>query len=291
MGTYSRSQYEDNYFEPMKPLEAEDVISTFSQKLRDTFSYNLLENPFAVFGFLWGLPIPLFFIGFHQGITSETVKTIIQDYPIHWFFMAHPFLFAFFFGVLGNVYLKYGKRLKHQATHDDLTNLLTHSVFQNRVRSALREAKSRQASLSLIMLDLDKFTTINDSKGHQYGDQVLMRVARVLLEQSRETDHVGRYGGDEFALALSDTSVTQALGVANRIRCLISRADDELPEELTLSTGIASYPEDGKSVDELINQADKNLYKAKDSGRNRTVLSNRLEEQDHKTAKPINCEA
>ena len=125
------------------------------------------------------------------------------------------------------------------------------------------------------MLDLDDFKEINDSYGHQQGDVVLRKVARVLREASREVDEPARYGGEELAVALPQTDLAGAYNLAERVRegieaLDIPTAEGKRPLKVTASFGVAALPDSATSKDELIAAADAALYEAKHSGKNRT---------------------
>jgi diguanylate cyclase (GGDEF)-like protein len=120
------------------------------------------------------------------------------------------------------------------------------------------------------MADVDEFKKYNDAFGHPAGDEVLKRVANILLSCTRAVDCTARYGGEEFAVLLTGTSGEEALEVAERIRSRVAEA--EFPErKITLSIGMAEFPQDGFTADVVISNADEALYEAKRGGRNRVV--------------------
>jgi diguanylate cyclase (GGDEF)-like protein len=132
-------------------------------------------------------------------------------------------------------------------------------------------------TLSLVMADVDNFKNYNDTLGHVKGDRALSEIARILRGKSRKFDTVARYGGEEFAIVMPGTSKENARLFAERLRNEVERtyADEEdiAPEKrLSISCGVASFPEDASSKEELISRADLALYEAKRSGKNRTCL-------------------
>jgi diguanylate cyclase (GGDEF)-like protein len=123
------------------------------------------------------------------------------------------------------------------------------------------------------MIDLDNFKQINDSLGHQVGDKVLEEIATLLKETTRPGDYLCRYGGEEFSIALPRTSSGEAFTVSERLRESVATNQIKIPKGLTLSAGVAQYPDDGNELDEVVSEADACLYRAKADGRNRTIQS------------------
>jgi diguanylate cyclase (GGDEF)-like protein len=122
------------------------------------------------------------------------------------------------------------------------------------------------------MADIDHFKEYNDKHGHLVGDVVLKDIAHLLKEGVREIDLVGRYGGEEFSLLLAETSKESALQVAERLRLSIEKHQFKAYDEIgkvTISLGLAAFPEDGRETESLIDKSDRALYKAKQSGRNK----------------------
>lgn len=156
---------------------------------------------------------------------------------------------------------------------DSLTGLYNNRYFYERFEDEIGLARGAGGQLALIMLDLDHFKHYNDTCGHRQGDRLLREVAGIMSEKCRESDIVCRYGGEEFAIILPHTSRTEALGVAERIREAIATHPFEGRESMpggviTISAGVAVFPDDGSTVGELIESADTALYRAKGSGRN-----------------------
>jgi len=162
-----------------------------------------------------------------------------------------------------------------QAHMDSLTELWNHGYFQYILQTELEKAKATGKSLSLIMLDIDDFKIYNDSLGHQSGDKILKELAMLLKDQSRKMDYDCRYGGEEFTIILPQTEKKEAFLIAERLRMDIEKHlfthEEILPhKKLTVSLGLATFPEDGKLPSELITSSDKNLYQAKHKGKNNT---------------------
>jgi diguanylate cyclase (GGDEF)-like protein len=161
-------------------------------------------------------------------------------------------------------------------THTDyLTNLWNHGYFQYIFQTELEKAKTNKTPLSLIMLDIDDFKIYNDVLGHQAGDKALKELAVVLKNQSRKMDSVCRYGGEEFTIILPQTDKKEAFLIAERLRENVAKypftQEEVLPSHrLSVSLGLATFPEDGTSTSELITVSDKKLYQAKNQGKNTT---------------------
>lgn len=170
------------------------------------------------------------------------------------------------------------EELRHQATHDALTGLYNRSaVLDNLSREAARAIREH-TSLAVLMIDLDKFKSINDTYGHQAGDTVLKEAASRIRNAIRPYDGFGRYGGEEFLLVLPRCDSTFAKYVAERLRaCVASNPfvlDDDSEVQVTVSVGVASkIVEGGSDGEELIQHADAALYVAKRSGRDRVEVA------------------
>lgn len=160
------------------------------------------------------------------------------------------------------------------ATTDGLTGLNNHRTFQERLEIEIARSKRFNHRLSLLIIDIDYFKKFNDNFGHRVGDEVLRRVACLLAESTRNIDFAARYGGEEFVLILPETAIEGAVLTAERIREVIARRKmnvDGKDLSVTVSIGVASFPEDADYREMLIERADNALYSAKKSGRNKVV--------------------
>lgn len=167
--------------------------------------------------------------------------------------------------------------LREISITDPLTGLLNRRYFEERLTEEIERAKRHQLFLSLVMADIDDFKSYNDAFGHLAGDEILKAIASTLKEMVRTIDVVARFGGEEFTIILPQTRKDAAAVIAERIRREIERTsfkrEEVLPRgKLTLSLGLASFPEDAQDLTDLINNADKALYRAKAAGRNRVVM-------------------
>ncbi len=168
------------------------------------------------------------------------------------------------------------KEAKAISLRDGLTGLLNRVAIDELLAKSFRKAVDREHDLSLVMIDVDFFKKFNDKFGHQAGDNILKLIAGTLKKLSRPFDHVGRYGGEEFIVILNDTDLSKALVYAERIRMGIFHLGELLKDRfpglsLTVSAGVSEYHPDVENRDSLIARADKALYLAKESGRNRVA--------------------
>jgi len=162
-------------------------------------------------------------------------------------------------------------RCKQLSIRDALTGLYTRHYFLERFTEELTRSAREHAPLSFLMMDIDNFKVFNDTYGHPAGDRVLQQVADVLKSENRGGDLLVRYGGEEFA-AFSQTEYDHALQWAERIRAAVERAQFGVGEgspPITISVGVGAFPTNGVEVDEIIEYADKAMYRAKEAGKNR----------------------
>jgi len=164
------------------------------------------------------------------------------------------------------------EKVQELAITDGLTRLLARRRFLERMREELERSLRYGLEISMLMLDIDHFKDYNDRYGHLVGDVVLRETASIIKNSLSGIDLAGRYGGEEFCVILPETNKKGALQVAERIRWAVENhsfaAYDEVTN-VTLSIGVSTFPDDGMLMEELINNADKALYKAKETGRNR----------------------
>jgi diguanylate cyclase (GGDEF)-like protein len=167
------------------------------------------------------------------------------------------------------------ERLRSQASFDFLTECYNRRGFEEHLRVEMVRARRYRRPMSLLLVDLDNFKVINDALGHPAGDHALRRLGSLLLGAFRTTDVVCRYGGDEFAVIFPETSKDDAVRLATRLRAKVESIfpDEIIPQSVTASFGVGSYPRDGQETDELVRAADHALYRAKSEGRNRVVAA------------------
>ena len=160
-------------------------------------------------------------------------------------------------------------QIEHSANTDGLTGLFNQSFFKASLKREIERSKRHKLKTSLIFFDMDNFKRVNNIFGHLEGDHVLEDIGKIIRDNVREFDLPSRYGGDEFAIILPNTNKEEAFKVASRITddieqyCFSSQKFKEKSLRLTISCGIASYPDDVLSAEELLDFADRALYKAK----------------------------
>ncbi|MCX8083009.1 MAG: sensor domain-containing diguanylate cyclase [bacterium] len=170
------------------------------------------------------------------------------------------------------------EKTKLLAITDVLTSLYNRRYFENIFETIFSEARDKKKILSVCMIDIDYFKYYNDLNGHPAGDYALKKIAELIKLSIKGSDIVARYGGEEFILVLPDTKKENAVGLCEYIRKKIKdfrfKNEERQPNgDLTISMGIASYPEDAETGEELVKKADTALYKAKELGRDRVVTA------------------
>lgn len=168
------------------------------------------------------------------------------------------------------------QQLAAAARTDPKTGLLNATAWQREADAELVRAHRSSSSLALLLIDVDHFKRVNDSHGHLIGDEVLRSLAAELRQQVRESDVVGRFGGEEFTVLLPRTDAADAHGIAERLRASARRmsvAAADARIQVTVSIGVALLGQHGRDLFELLAAADVALYKAKDAGRDQVHVS------------------
>lgn len=169
--------------------------------------------------------------------------------------------------------------LHYHAHHDSLTSLPNRFLFNDRLNQIIKQAKRNLTKIAVLFIDLDHFKRINDSMGHNVGDELLIEVSKRLKSEIRQTDTIARLGGDEFSIVLNQISNNDEIVAITQNLLRIMNIPFELFERsfyVTLSIGVAVYPEDGTIAEELLKNADAAMYQAKDDGRNTYQFYNQL---------------
>lgn len=172
--------------------------------------------------------------------------------------------------------------IRRLTTIDALTPAYNHRHFQDALLKEIHRHERSKRSFAVAMIDIDNFKNINDTHGHPIGDEILKGLVDILMGNVREIDLVARYGGEEFAIVFPETPITRAHEIANRLRQIVEAHAFQFPGIdrdllITISIGIASFPQDGSTNSDVIARADAALYRAKKSGKNRVVLASTLE--------------
>jgi len=173
--------------------------------------------------------------------------------------------------------LRLADRVEKLAITDDLTQVYNYRFLKTALKREIRRASRFGQEMSLVMLDVDNLKAYNDRHGHLRGSHLLKRIAQLLSQNLRSFDLIAKYGGDEFTLILPQTSREGALVVAERTRTAVEETEFPLAPRgaITISLGVATFPSDATDGMGLIRVADLALYRAKQSGRNRTELVGR----------------
>ncbi len=168
----------------------------------------------------------------------------------------------------------YLEMVKEEAITDSLTGLYNRRFLFEKAKEVAQKAINQHSPISIFIFDIDHFKRYNDTNGHAEGDHLLMELSRLLKENSRGTDVVARFGGEEFIVLMPETDKDSALRYSEKIRRLIERHPFNRREKqpagyISVSGGVATFPFDGNSIDSVIRHADEALYESKRSGRNR----------------------
>ncbi len=178
------------------------------------------------------------------------------------------------FNYLDAIENTFNEELYNSANRDFLTGIYNKKYFMDRINTEMSYSRRHKVPVSLILFDIDHFKKINDKHGHLAGDFILKEMISMIKSQKRQEDLLARYGGEEFAILLRDTSIDQALIIAENLRKSVKRHKFKWEKKnipVTISIGISIFTESTyKNVSEFIKSADEQLYKAKNSGRNKT---------------------
>ncbi len=158
--------------------------------------------------------------------------------------------------------------------YDALTKVFNRRTLEGNLSAELNRVKRYKQPSSIMLLDLDHFKNINDTYGHDFGDLVLKKISAALLENMRDTDYVGRVGGEEFVIVMPNTEKKTGILAADRLREIIAKlVFDTAGLHVTISGGVSTAPEDAEDIEGLMKKADLALYSAKDNGRNCIVAA------------------
>jgi len=160
-----------------------------------------------------------------------------------------------------------------------MTGLFTNRAYQERLDTEFRKAQSGKQSLALLIIDVDYFKHVNDTYGHPQGDELLRQLGEVIRQHARKDDICCRYGGDEFTIVMPQTIKAEAAMVASRVRQAVEERVfqlDQATAKITISVGVAGFPQDTGTRPALVKAADDALYAAKQGGRNNVKIASRM---------------
>lgn len=208
-------------------------------------------------------------------LNTDSMNSLMKIYPLQMTISFAGGIFIYFIAEFINKSNEMLFLLEKRASTDHLTNLSNRRQFEKSLQLELQRARDYQQKLSLLAIDIDRFKKVNDTYGHSAGDAVLKQLGQLLIEHARSADIVSRNGGEEFAILLLDCGHRQAVATAESIRQAVEKYHFALPDghttRLTISIGVAVYPDhcDDHDDDDFFEQADRALYEAKNTGRNR----------------------
>ena len=182
------------------------------------------------------------------------------------------------FVLLDEIEAKFHEEVRNRISYDQLTGLLTKESLYLALDRELQRCLRYELPISILMMDLDRFKSVNDARGHLMGSHVLAEVGRLIRDSLRTVDVAARYGGEEFLAYLAESTTLGAGQAAERIRKAIEDHRftlDGVTIQVTISIGIACCPEHGRDVRTLVGRADRALYRAKESGRNRVCIDSK----------------
>lgn len=220
---------------------------------------------------LWLIGACFFFLGSHSNIhdlfTLSYLGGILTEFA--------PFVLVAYITTMFSSDIRYGlNKARLMSETDELTELLNRRGFAVAADRIFGQSARYNRTFSLLMIDSDNLKQVNDKLGHEAGDRLLKLLAQSIREQLRDTDILARYGGDEFTLLLPETPAHGALDVANRIRHSVANTPLGAHGgaiKTSVSIGIATYPEDGRTLNALVANADAAMYQAKKDGRDQAV--------------------
>jgi diguanylate cyclase (GGDEF)-like protein len=255
-------------------LESNGLAATLSRERKPLWVDSIAQQP--RFSKLKNLSIKSFI--FLPFLVQERVIGFLCSYSLHEKFLDQE-KFSNFQVFCNQISIGLQKSLLYEKVQklsitDGLTKLYSHRYFKQRLEEELILANRYSSQLSLLILDIDHFKHYNDTYGHVAGDHVLMEVSKILKEQSDVMHLAARYGGEEMVLVAPETTKEQAMELAEKIRKAVESNPFAVGREttkVTVSIGVATYPQDAQTNLDLIGKADKALYAAKARGRNRIV--------------------
>jgi diguanylate cyclase (GGDEF)-like protein len=250
------------------------TFTAFLRAFRKSYTYDIRRNSYLWLGVFWGLLIPLFVVAFDVSLLEPGGKGPIEAFrATHGVLLIQPLLLGILFGAMGSVRHdleteneRLIETLKDLAMTDPLTGLYNRRYIEEVLKVILETARRTAKPLFVMLIDLDGFKAINDEQGHVRGDRVLCDAAQALKSALRQSDVLGRHGGDEFiVIGLADRAAAMLL-VDRAAQAVRSRTG------LGLSAGIGCWPEDGETPSELVAKADRALGASKKRSHESRIL-------------------
>ena len=206
---------------------------------------------------------------------AQVISESKQKYYKQLIISVVTFIGVFILGIIVLVYRIVYKSLELDIITDSLTKLYNRKYFNNVLHEQAVLNKRYNSEFSLILFDIDYFKSINDEFGHPTGDSVLVKLSSLFKNHIRESDYIFRIGGEEFAIVVPRTDLEQSKHLAEKYRAIVADTDFDIGRPVTISLGVSQFDSD-MSIDDLIKSADKALYLAKTSGRNKVVLASNV---------------
>ncbi len=270
------------------PHKLNPTFAEFIYALVRPGTFNITKNKHIIFGLLLGLPIPalMIWLDFYVSGTIFTFTNLalkFVEHPFHYFFIFTPFLTGVIFGAFGTISRENNERiaaliekLEVMSNTDALTGIYNRRYFEIELGKEYQRASRSASPFAVACVDLDNLKELNDTDGHLTGDRVLQNIGEIIRKNCRLYDVPARLGGDEYAILLPNTTGSHAVSFASRLCEHIAAhnfaqegASGNIP--ITVSIGVATYPDDGRDVGAVMKSADSALYEAKHRGRNRIV--------------------
>ncbi|MEF9934509.1 MAG: diguanylate cyclase [Clostridium sp.] len=222
----------------------------------------------------------IFVIGSSFSYYKSFSQVVVNDLPLAIGFIAITVLLRCFV----DSEAKSRDRITRDANVDYLTKVYNRRFFNSFLKESIEEADINNRPISVLLIDIDYFKSINDTYGHGFGDEVLEEIAHLIKKHSGENNLVARFGGEEFVIVIKDACTEKAALIGENLRCLVEShhfyyKESDNPIRVTVSVGVCCYPEKASNTRELINRVDDALYKAKFLGRNRVEIYDSILEE------------
>ena len=212
-----------------------------------------------------------------MGLPTLPRSTLTLEHFSHMMTVFSPYLIVAYLTTMLSADLQFAKKMfKHLSETDEMTGLMNRRSFGNVIKSEHNKSVRYNRAYSVLMVDADGLKMINDKLGHKAGDKLITTFAKTINSCLRESDSLARLGGDEFVALLPETNKQQAKEAGERIRKAVENTSFDMDGSLvkaTVSIGVCNFPEDADSVDDALANADKELYKSKQEGRNRVSVT------------------